>query len=295
MSNPEFLNLLFVQTWQVAIVAIAVGAVTRYLARSQPQLSHLLWGLVLLKVLTPPLWSSPTSVFAWLARGENVVLQSLQTASQTNLGDDRGRVSSLTLSQQPAIRLELQLAASSTATRRTAEAASLTETQLEVSSTREIDSLSRRLSKFLVPFWLTGVGVIAMLGLLRIGSFWRRATRRTSYNMPDKLSELARLEQRMQAMVHQTARKLRIRRKIRLRIIDAPIGPAVIGLMRPTILMPAGIAENRSPEFLEPILAHELIHIRRGDLYWSALQSLATNLLWIHPPVRYASRKISIE
>ncbi len=48
---------------------------------------------------------------------------------------------------------------------------------------------------------------------------------------------------------------------------DSRIGPAVIGLWRPTILLPACVVRGRAPEELEPIVAHELIHIRRGDLW----------------------------
>ena len=30
---------------------------------------------------------------------------------------------------------------------------------------------------------------------------------------------------------------------------------------------------------IEPILAHELVHLRRGDTYWGAMQ-LAVEVLW---------------
>ncbi|MEQ9065630.1 MAG: M56 family metallopeptidase, partial [Gimesia chilikensis] len=73
------------------------------------------------------------------------------------------------------------------------------------------------------------------------------------------------------------------------------IGPAVVGLWRPTILLPAAIAEARSPAELEPILAHELIHIRRGDLWIGLLQLLAAIVWWFHPLVWLTGRRLKFE
>jgi hypothetical protein len=72
-------------------------------------------------------------------------------------------------------------------------------------------------------------------------------------------------------------------------------GPAVIGLLRPVIVLPEMIVQGKSPADLEPILAHELIHVRRGDLWVGMLQTLAVGLWWFHPLVWLASRWISRE
>ncbi len=66
-------------------------------------------------------------------------------------------------------------------------------------------------------------------------------------------------------------------------------------MIRPTILLPAAIAAGKSSQELEPLLAHELIHVRRGDLWWAMLQTLATSLLWFHPLVWLASRGVTRE
>ena len=81
----------------------------------------------------------------------------------------------------------------------------------------------------------------------------------------------------------------------KIHVSDRPVGPAVIGLLRPAILLPATLVENRKPNEIEPLLAHELIHIRRGDLWWSMLQTLATSLFWFHPLVWFASKKLTQE
>ena len=47
--------------------------------------------------------------------------------------------------------------------------------------------------------------------------------------------------------------------------------------------------------FLDPILAHELLHIRRGDLTTGALQALVQSLWWFHPAVWLCNRWLSRE
>ena len=76
---------------------------------------------------------------------------------------------------------------------------------------------------------------------------------------------------------------------------EKPVGPAVIGLMRPTILLPVALIENKTKPEIEPLVAHELIHVRRGDLWWAVLQTLATCLFWFHPFVWIASRMLTRE
>ena len=48
-------------------------------------------------------------------------------------------------------------------------------------------------------------------------------------------------------------------------------------------------------QFLDPILAHELLHIRRGDLRTGTLQAFVQSLWWFHPAVWFANRLLSRE
>jgi beta-lactamase regulating signal transducer with metallopeptidase domain len=46
---------------------------------------------------------------------------------------------------------------------------------------------------------------------------------------------------------------------------------------------------------IEPILAHELTHIRRGDVVFGVLQLLSQLLWWFHPLVWWANRELCRE
>lgn len=71
------------------------------------------------------------------------------------------------------------------------------------------------------------------------------------------------------------------KRQIRVRVSDRIIAPLTCGLFRPTILLPKTMTETG--EELELILAHELTHIRRGDLFYKLLLVGAVSLGWLNP------------
>lgn len=60
----EVFESLWCQTWQLTLLIIVVAAAAA-LARRRPHLAYLLWMLVVVKALTPPLWSSPAGLFSW--------------------------------------------------------------------------------------------------------------------------------------------------------------------------------------------------------------------------------------
>ncbi len=71
--------------------------------------------------------------------------------------------------------------------------------------------------------------------------------------------------------------------------------PAVVGIMRPMILLPPAAISGLSTVELEALLIHELAHIRRYDLLVNLLQRLVEALLFFHPAVWYVSRRLNVE
>ena len=61
----RLVELAWDQLWQVSAVAVVVAALVHVFGHRRPHLAYLLWLLVLVKCLTPPVWSSPTGVFSW--------------------------------------------------------------------------------------------------------------------------------------------------------------------------------------------------------------------------------------
>ncbi len=71
--------------------------------------------------------------------------------------------------------------------------------------------------------------------------------------------------------------------------------PVVVGVLRPTILLPLSLATGLAPDQVAAILTHELAHIRRYDHLVNLAQRLIEAFLFFHPTVWWLSRRIRIE
>ncbi len=79
--------------------------------------------------------------------------------------------------------------------------------------------------------------------------------------------------------------RLGIRRRVAILRSDRVSVPVVVGWLRPTILLPAALAPEPSPELVAAVLLHELSHVRRGDYGWNLVRKLVGALYWPHPLV----------
>src|SRR5215468_3339053 len=71
--------------------------------------------------------------------------------------------------------------------------------------------------------------------------------------------------------------------------------PAVLGWVRPVVLLPAKALTGLSEEQMEMIIAHELAHIRRLDGFVNLFQIGVETLLFYHPAVWWVSQRIRTE
>lgn len=76
---------------------------------------------------------------------------------------------------------------------------------------------------------------------------------------------------------------------------DGITAPMVVGIFRPVVLLPAGMAESLAEPELRMVLAHELAHLRRRDLVLAIVPALAQALLFFWPAQWLAQREWSIE
>jgi uncharacterized protein (TIGR03435 family) len=61
--------------------------------------------------------------------------------------------------------------------------------------------------------------------------------------------------------------------------------PGVVGIFRPVLIVPEGIAEQLTTAQFDSILAHELCHARRRDNLTAAVHMVVEALFWFHPLV----------
>ncbi len=139
------------------------------------------------------------------------------------------------------------------------------------------------LKPWMLPLWLAGVLVFSLR--LVLASVHTAALRR----------QCALEQGPMAALVMTLAARMGVRRAISIRVAPTTMAPATFGFFRPVILLSSATMLGISPQQLEAVLAHELAHIRRHDYLVNVLQMLAETLVFYHPAVWWASRRIRVE
>jgi beta-lactamase regulating signal transducer with metallopeptidase domain len=91
-------------------------------------------------------------------------------------------------------------------------------------------------------------------------------------------------------LLSQTKEAAGVRRFVRLRLVAAPLSPAVCGFFKPVILLPQALA-NLPAARLRTVLFHEL-HLRRGDVWVNCVQALLQVAYWWHPLLWLANARI---
>ena len=61
--------------------------------------------------------------------------------------------------------------------------------------------------------------------------------------------------------------------------------PGVFGVIRPVLLLPAGIGDRLAPAELQAILTHELCHVRRRDNLSAVIHMIVEAVFWFYPLV----------
>jgi beta-lactamase regulating signal transducer with metallopeptidase domain len=306
MNDPHFLSLAWTQLTQVSVLIAVVWLLVKLFARQRPHLAYALWLVVLIKCVTPPVMSSPTGVMshlvipkpAWLTFESAVEVEEERTepklvdlapelppdplplqVSEANFEvDDLSRGFVIDEDELPPeffgeTEFDEQFLA-----------ADETPPVIEPEILEEPATAAAPVSARLWKIWLGSAGCVLLVTFARVLITLRRVYR----NRVETPAQLADLVSRLSV-------KLRLRRKVSVLVTAAKVGPAVVGFFRPLLILPQVVTQGRSPRELEPIIAHELLHVKRGDLGVGWLQVLVQSLWWFHPLVWLVNRFLSRE
>ncbi|MBN1674609.1 MAG: M56 family metallopeptidase [Kiritimatiellae bacterium] len=140
----------------------------------------------------------------------------------------------------------------------------------------------RMLGGGLFAVWLAGV----LYGLGRLLHGWGMQTAYCRSGRPLERSQYG-------ALLARAARAAGMRRAPEVlwsKLIDRPLA---VGVLRPRVLLPVGLAEGLSPERLEQVLAHECGHLARRDLWVGLLQRAAGVLFWPNALLHVLNRHLA--
>lgn len=80
-------------------------------------------------------------------------------------------------------------------------------------------------------------------------------------------------------------KRYKVDKLIKVKITDQVKMPGIVGVIKPTILIPAWTLENMSDEDMEMILLHEISHYRRGDTFMTWVMTIIKVFHWFNPIV----------
>jgi beta-lactamase regulating signal transducer with metallopeptidase domain len=123
-------------------------------------------------------------------------------------------------------------------------------------------------STVLLIIWGVGCGAVLLLWFIR----WRQIRRTVS-----------------------SAKPLSLHAPIPVPESRTLIEPGLVGIWRPVVLLPAGLAERLTPAEARGILAHELYHYRRRDNFTAAVHMLVEALFWFYPPIWWLATRLVAE
>jgi beta-lactamase regulating signal transducer with metallopeptidase domain len=155
---------------------------------------------------------------------------------------------------------------------------------LRVDRVRDFVRVANESLPLVVTLWVAGVVLLS----LRLVIQWLRAQRLARDHAEPACEPWLSTTRRL-------AVALGVRQAVRVLESTVIEAPAVLGLFRPVILLPASSLLGLTPSQLEMILAHELAHIRRHDFLVNLMQSVVETLLFYHPAVWWISRRIRAE
>lgn len=128
------------------------------------------------------------------------------------------------------------------------------------------------------------IGIAAAFLLIAGFSFFRTLRRFHRSRLP--------LSAEWTTQIAQLAREIGLPRAPRVWISSAVTSPAVTGVLRPVLLLPAGFEQDFTPGEARLILQHELTHLKRHDLPLNALLCVMMALHWFNPLLWLAFLKV---
>ncbi len=251
--------------WQVGLLIVLIAGIDLVIRRwAWPQLRYALYLLILVKLVLPPSLSSPVSLtghFSPLAK--QALEQQAPTFVVAETEVERSLPAAGAITQVPESNLPIESLPAAAV-----DPVPMSEQPLPP----PVSALSWR--AYVMSVWLLGVGLLSCGLLLRLRRLRRQARRGSGgYSLPPWFWQ----------QLTAAAEALRLRRLPAVVVSDSVASPAVFGLFRPVLLVPAANINQLSRKVTQHVLLHELAHIKRRDLLVHALNMILLIIYWPNP------------
>lgn len=280
-------------SWQAAILAVLVALLLWCLGeRLAPRWRFLLWGVVLMRLLLVATPGSPWSMFHLARWNSEATARPIlphdaepklapvplwyESSSVPNTRDERPEASRAVESAP-----ELSLTPPAVPARKPIAAShATTQSTTPVENRFYIRSITRILSSI----WVAGC-LLFGLRLLLMALVLRR---RLSACRP--VTDAAVLD-----VLETCRRRIGLKQTPALLVTPGCLSPCIVGTWNPKIVLPESFMTQSSSARLRHVLAHELAHLVRGDLWTNWLLLSARTLHWFNPVAWWTVREMQAE
>jgi len=255
---------------------------------------YCVWMLVFIKLILPPTLSLPTGIGYWCGSSlspKKILLKPIADHTSTAESIVPDISEDFVINSKSAQARSSQVASeSATAITpvRTENLAKITEPTQDQSSqsfpktAAPITSVVTTLppitwQAIVFLLWLVGIFVFSILLIQRMLSIL------------GLIAQSKPTQGRLLEALDQCRRQVGIGRSVELRLSSHVQSPAVCGFFKPVILMPTTLLEELSKDKLRAVLIHELIHIKRCDLWVNFVQTFLQIIYFYNPFVWFAS------
>jgi serine protease AprX len=248
----DYAAAVFIQSSLLIVLLLILDFVLR--KRVRAVFRYCLWMLLFVKLVLPASFTLPTGIGYWLG---DYFPRGISTAKFTPHTEDIAPMMQID---------EVLPMVANTPQRYVLDTYPVNE---RMPAGVELESISWQGMVF--SGWLLGMLVLSISVVRRFYSVRRLIANSRSPN------------ERSVEMLDECRRRMGIRRNIELRLTSQKLSPAVCGLFKPVILMPAALLKKLSREKLKIVLIHELAHIKRGDAWVHLLQTILQIVYFYNP------------
>jgi beta-lactamase regulating signal transducer with metallopeptidase domain/WD40 repeat protein len=279
-----------------AAVATALACIVALIGRKvrQPALMHALWIIVLVKLVTPPVFEVPIEVPYAFSSVRSIAARLSRSATENRTIE----VASCAASQPAAVASSISLpqedarslaCASDTAGCVANPAPAGPETAATITD-RCLSSLAYALG------WLLKHAVAVIGSVWLAGSVgWFLLQGYTAYRFSRRLALATPAPDELQQQADDLARDMGLACRPPVMMVRDVISPMLWGVGKNTrLLFPVNLLARLNGAARQTLIAHELAHFRRGDHWVRAFELLVSGIYWWNPVLWWARREIEI-
>lgn len=273
-----FLHVAYSSLMASVLVLLLLSIKKIFYQRIGAKLHHVMWILVLLRLLMPVAIESPFSIFNFFPGQAQIPINLINGNTILNMlpyTHDSLALGQLSLNNKKANEHQVDGSPPAQDLR----------PQINNNSTDKTEQNPYQfILKLLSRLWLIGVLCLFLFSnIIRI-RFMRRI--KVFKKLDDPHIEL---------LVEKCSKKLKIKKSIPVYIAPYFKSPCITGTINPSIYLPVGIYNKVNHGQLQHIFLHELAHYKRKDLLYSFFAKLAVGIHWFNPLIWLAVKQMRLD